>query len=338
MNDYKVVRVLLFSSILGLCVLLPILLYSRSGDVFFTAVCAVFCVCIALLSFGVSFNEARRTREIVSSLSELIACIGSLREEEIFPETEDTLLSKLQSQVTKLTHILQVQKKEANREKEEIKSMISDISHQLKTPVAALKMYGEFIMDPAITQKEREEYLAVMAHALDKLTFLTDSMIKMTRLESGIIRLHPVSRPLEQTILDAIMLAYQKAKAIGAEIRFDPPSSPIDVLHDPKWTAEAIYNLLDNALKYGSPGGVITLTLTSYEMFARLDVKNEGTPIPEEEQAKLFSRFYRGKNAREKEGVGIGLYLTRQVLNGEGGYIRVSSDKAHNVFSVFLPR
>ena len=107
---------------------------------------------------------------------------------------------------------------------------------------------------------------------------------------------------------------------------------------DFKWTAEALANIVDNALKY-TEHGTITISAVSYEMFARIDISDTGSGIPENEQAKIFARFYRSKSVQEQEGVGIGLYLARQILSGEDGYIKVTSALGKgSTFSVFLPK
>ena len=107
---------------------------------------------------------------------------------------------------------------------------------------------------------------------------------------------------------------------------------------DFKWTAEALANIVDNAIKY-TERGTIRISAVSYEMFARIDISDTGSGIPETKQAKIFARFYRSKSVREQEGVGIGLYLSRQIISGEGGYIKVASVPGKgSAFSIFLPK
>ena len=107
---------------------------------------------------------------------------------------------------------------------------------------------------------------------------------------------------------------------------------------DFKWTAEALANIVDNAIKY-TEHGTITISAVSYEMFARIDISDTGSGIPETEQAKIFARFYRSNSVQKQEGVGIGLYLDRQIISGEGGYIKVASVPGKgSTFSIFLPK
>lgn len=114
--------------------------------------------------------------------------------------------------------------------------------------------------------------------------------------------------------------------------------SDVEAHFDEKWTTEALLNIVDNAVKYTEKGSV-TLRIKEYEMFVCIEVADTGIGIPEEEQAKIFGRFYRSNEVRNKEGVGIGLYLARQIISGEGGYIKVSSKPGEGtVFGVYLAK
>lgn len=286
---------------------------------------------------------------ILEDLSELIDNIINGQNREIFSDVEDTLLSKLQYQVTKLSNILKTQNNTINKEKDEIKSLISDISHQHKTPVASLKMFGELLSDESLSQEQRKDYINVINQSLDKLTFLTDSMIKMSRLESGTIVIKKEPCSVSDIILPAIKQAFPKAKSKDIEIIYNIQAVGDTLLADIKWTTEAIFNIIDNAIKYSNSGTKITITTEKYPSFICLKVADEGRGISEEEQAMIFKRFYRGKNTTEEEGVGIGLFLSREIIVNQGGYIKVSSagsrkpagkDNASNsgsTFSVFLP-
>ena len=122
----------------------------------------------------------------------------------------------------------------------------------------------------------------------------------------------------------------------GMEITLEPTQAC--AVFDPRWTEEAVYNLLDNAVKYTPEGGAVRVRVTEYPLFAAIHVSDTGAGIPEEEQAKVFQRFYRGEAHREEEGVGIGLYLVRQIAQGQGGYVKVSARPgAGSTFSLYLP-
>ena len=202
-----------------------------------------------LIMVSVSVLNNNQNRQLLSELSDLIASISSFKTDPVFPDFNDSITSKLQSQVVRLTDMLKAQNGLLNKEKEEIKSLISDISHQLKTPVSVLKMYADLMLDESISDEERRRYLDTFSTALDKLVFLTDSLIKMSRLESGIISLNQEVTELRQTVLDAVMQAYEKAVKKDIRIVFDDDRGNILLFHDKRWTAEALFNIIDKKFK-----------------------------------------------------------------------------------------
>ena len=221
------------------------------------------------------------------------------------------------------------------REKEQIKTLISDISHQIKTPVAAANTFAQLLDDKELSDEERAEYIETLQISLEKLTFLTNSLIKMSRLESGIIRLRPEKNCLNDIVLQAVKTVYANAKSKNITIRFEC-GQRFDAVLDFNWTAEAVTNILDNAVKYTPCGGAVEVKISEYPSYLRLDISDNGMGIPEEEQAGIFGRFYRGSSSAGVDGVGIGLYLTRDIVNKQHGYIKVMSDESGTVFSVFL--
>lgn len=168
------------------------------------------------------------------------------------------------------------------------------------------------------------------------LNLKTDSLVKLSRLENGILTLSPRPEAV-QPLLEAIQEEFAfKAKSKGLALRVI--ASEAWANFDRKWTAEALGNLTDNAIKYTCSGSV-TISAAEYELFTRIDVTDTGIGIEESEQPKIFSRFYRSETVRKNEGVGIGLYLAREIISGEGGYIKLTSKPGKgSTFSVFLPR
>ena len=147
------------------------------------------------------------------------------------------------------------------QEKEQIKTLISDISHQIKTPVAAANTFAQLLGDTGLSDEERREYIATLQMSLEKLTFLTNSLIKMSRLESGIIRLKPEQSSLNDIVMQAVKTVYAKARDKNITITFDCGQT-FEALLDFNWTAEAVTNVLDNAVKYTPSGGVVDLKIT----------------------------------------------------------------------------
>lgn len=312
------------------------------GAVFFmenTSAFMLFVICafgiLCGLLFLLDFLHNRYHDDLLEQITLLIEALVEQQERIVFPENEDTLTARLQHQRLKLRNILTAQNQMLAQEKEQIKTLISDISHQIKTPVAAANTFAQLLDDKELSDKERGEYIGTLQTSLEKLTFLTNSLIKMSRLESGMISLKPEKNNLNDIILQAVKTVYAKAKEKNITITFDCEQNFKAVL-DFNWTAEAIANVLDNAVKYTPNGGIVGLEITEYPSYLRLDISDNGIGIPEEEQAKIFGRFYRGKYSAGIDGVGIGLYLTRDIIQKQHGYIKVRSDKNGSSFSVFV--
>ena len=283
------------------------------------------------------FLHNRYNDDLLEQITLLIEALVEQQERQIFSEAEDTLTARLQHQLLKLRNILTAQNQMLAQEKEQIKTLISDISHQIKTPIAAANTFAELLSDGELSAEERTEYITTLQMSLGKLTFLTNSLIKMSRLESGIISLKPEKNSLNEIVLQAVKTIYAKAKEKGILITFECDQS-FEAVLDFNWTAEAISNVIDNAVKYTPQGGFVRLQITEYPSFLRLDISDNGVGIPEEEQAKIFGRFYRGKQSVGIDGVGIGLYLTREIINKQNGYMKVSSDENGSTFSLFLKK
>ena len=221
-------------------------------------------------------------------------------------------------------------------EKDAIKTLIGDISHQTKTPIANLLLYAQLLAEQDLPPESRA-YVSALEGQAEKLRFLIDALVKTSRLESGVLAMTPKRHGLQQMLEDAAAQAAPRAEAKGIALTVEP--TDLSARFDPKWTTEALYNLVDNAVKYTPTGGSVTLRAVGYELFCRIDVTDTGPGIPEAEQAKIFQRFYRSPSVSGEEGVGIGLYLARQIAAGQGGYLKVTSRPGEgSTFSLFLPR
>ena len=294
----------------------------------------------SIFAIAMFFIQEKRYEDYIKysllDLSDMLQTIIDMKDEEVFSTMEDTIFSKLQYQTIKLTNILNAKNKQMENERNEIKSLVSDIAHQLKTPLTNLKMYGEFFKDESLSSEERKEFSDIMNLSLDRLTFLIESMIKMSRLESGVINLRSEINDLNDTVIHAISQVQKKAIEKNIDIELFQKDK-IKILHDKIWISEAIFNILENGVKYTPSNGKIKVSIQSYEMFVRIDVEDNGIGIKEEEIPKIFTRFYRGNNVGNTEGIGIGLYLTRSIISKHGGYIQVMSSESGSRFSVFLP-
>lgn len=164
------------------------------------------------LLFLMDFLHNRYNDNLLEEITLLIEALVEQQERMVFSEAEDTLTARLQHQLLKLRNILKAQNQMLTQEKEQIKTLISDISHQIKTPVAAANTFAQLLGDTGLSDEERSEYIATLQMSLEKLTFLTNSLIKMSRLESGIIRLKPEQNSLNDIVMQAVKTVYAKAR------------------------------------------------------------------------------------------------------------------------------
>lgn len=224
----------------------------------------------------------------------------------------------------------------AEEEKEQVKSLISNMSHQLKTPLAGLMMYREMLEDEGLDVSTRRRFLEKMKGQSEKIDWILQSLFKMVNLEQGAVVFEAEALPVRDTILDAVTASLDKADRRRIEIMTEPFEDRI-LWHNRKWTAEVLVNLLENAVKYTEPGGRITISVRPMEMYTEIAVSDTGRGIRQEELTEIFKRFYRSRDVENIEGSGIGLYLSRLILEHEKGYITAASVPGEgSTFSVFL--
>ena len=294
--------------------------------------CALFWMFLLTLFF------AKRLSQFTSDLCQTMDSMISGGEEPARAEDRETIFARISYRLSRLYGILQENRRKVDEERRELQTLVSDISHQVKTPVANLKMVTDTLLAKPVTEQERRDFLQGIRSQTDKLEFLVQSMGKASRLETGAITLEKEDSPLLDTLAQAMSGIVYGAEQKGISVEVQCPDD-LRVSHDSKWTAEALFNLLDNAVKYTPTGGKISVSVEQWEMYVKLDVTDTGKGIPESRQAAIFRRFYREEEVHDQPGVGIGLYLAREIISRQGGYIRVASEVGRgSTFSVFLPR
>lgn len=288
---------------------------------------------VALAAAAVLLGR-RRTRETMEKLSQMLdaAMNGTFTEKEF----DESMLSALESKWAQYLSASAVSSKNLKAEKDAVKTLITDISHQIKTPIANILLYSQLLSERELDRESRHCAAALESQA-QKLNTLVEALVKLSRLESGVLTLRPEPGGLAPVISAAADQILPKAQAKGQRLILERLEA--GAVFDPKWTEEAIFNLLDNAVKYTPAGGEIRLSTAVYQFFSCVTVSDTGPGIPEAEQAQIFQRFYRGTEYQNREGVGIGLYLVRQIAEGQGGYVRLCSSAGQGAaFSLYLPK
>lgn len=293
----------------------------------------LFALISIIAAFTVVLINHIRTKKTMDTLEKMIdsAADGEYSETKF----DESRLSALETKFSNYLSSSSTSSKNIMKEKEKIKTLISDISHQTKTPISNLILYSELIEEGDLSEDMRSNVEAIKQQA-EKLEFLIKSLVKLSRLENGILNLSPRKEEIQPMLQDIYEQYISKAMGKNLELNIEKTTSK--ATFDRKWTTEALGNIVDNAIKYTNTGE-INIKVHEYEIFTRIDISDTGIGIAESEQAEVFSRFYRSQSVHNDEGVGIGLYLTREIISSEGGYIKLTSELGvGSTFSVYIPR
>ena len=268
-------------------------------------------------------QRKERSREL-KKISDTVQRMTSGKELPDFSDCEETMDSKIRHQLLRLQEILVSQKQDAQKERKELQELISEIAHQMRTPLTNLKNYLDFLSEE-IEKKGTEpelSYLKAIQSSEEKIYFLTEHFIRISRLEHGLIQIRKEERDLLKTLRNALGQILEK----------------MHVMHDANWLGEALFNLLDNAVKYSPQNGKIKISLQENEMFTTFSIRDYGIGIEPEEKNLIFQRFYRGKRVTDEEGFGIGLYLAREILFLHEGLLTVKRCEPGVEMKLSLPR
>ena len=321
------------ASMLAVCAVL----FAMTGEVWVLTAGILLTVCAIIWQFLLMQFFGKRLSVFTRELCQVMDRMISGSEEPVRVTDSETLFARISYRLTRLYGIMQENRRKVDEERQELQMLVSDVSHQVKTPVANLKMVTDTLLSKPVTEEEQREFLKGIRNQTDKLEFLFQALVKTSRLETGAIRLEKKDALLIDTLAFGLSGIVYAAEKKNISVTVDCPEE-LRLSHDSKWTAEAVFNLLDNAVKYTQAGGTIRISVERWEMYVKLSVSDTGKGIPESNQAAIFRRFYREEEVHEQQGVGIGLYLTREIVTRQGGYIKVVSEPGKgSEFSIMLP-
>ncbi len=292
--------------------------------------------CIIVLT-GVYFAVVRSVSSTLYKFGECLESLADGKPETVFPVAEDTILSRLQGQLMRLYDILRFYEEREKQMRRQLDENIGDLVHQLNTPITNIGIYAGFLEREDLTGPERKRFTECLKEQAQKLSWLGEGFSKISRLETGMIRLKPEKQSLQPVVLQAVGQIMEKSRQKGINIVLKGDVQE-KVTADGKWTAEAFFNVLDNAVKYGDAGSEIEIEAVKMTNYAGIAVRNQGAAIDVEEYHHLFKRFYRGKGSGMTEGSGLGLYLVRKILEAENGY--VTAGRTHDgrtEFVIYVP-
>ncbi len=328
---------------LGLALLLSvsaaaIIIYKLTSNISAVLCCLLFCVFV--LSCVICFVVLVRRRLTLFSdlLCQTLDDMLSGNIESLQIAEEENLFYKINYRLERLYKVMNESRRRAAKERADLQELISDISHQVKTPIANLKMINSTLIEQEVPPQKQKEFLSASVSQLDKLDFLMQVMIKTSRLETGVISLDKKKQPIYDTLASAMGGILPNAEKKQIDVRVNCPEH-LAVAHDRRWTSEALFNILDNAVKYTPEKGKITVTVECWELYLKISISDTGKGIPEKHHGMIFKRFYREDTVHDVEGIGIGLYLAREIITMQEGYIKLTSSPGRgSCFMVFLPR
>ena len=314
---------------------LTIFIFTKQTSVLLAGILLLLCTFIWFVVCAQIF--AKRLVSFTSDLCRTIDSMISGNEEPMLLEEQETQFARISHRLSRLYQIMQENRRRVDEERRELQTLVSDISHQVKTPVSNLKMATDTLLEKPMAEAERTDFIRGIRSQTDKLDFLFQALVKTSRLETGVIQLDKETGRLFDTVAQAMSGIVYAAEKKEISVTVDCPED-LTVSHDSKWTSEALFNLLDNAVKYTPAGGKIAVSVVLWEMYVEIKVTDTGKGISESNQAAIFQRFYREEEVHEQQGVGIGLYLAREIVTRQGGYIKVVSEPGKgSEFSIMLP-
>lgn len=249
---------------------------------------------------------------------------------------KDTLPSKIKHQIVRLSDKMRGKEEQLIKDRDEIKGLISEIAHQLRNPLANMEGYLQLLAEGADSREKELAYIDAIAVSERRIRFLTESFIKMARLESKVIQIKKESTDLKKTLLHSILQVQGAAVEKKIDIQLQMDENP-RISHDANWLSEAVFNLLDNSIKYSSSNSYVDMKAEINEMFAEISVRDFGMGIEQGEENLIFQRFYRGKKVTSQEGFGLGLYLAREIVLQHQGFMKVTRQEKGMKISIFLP-
>lgn len=286
----------------------------------------------AVLGAGASsalvlYIQRRRRAAELEELAGLVRDVLDDREIEEKAAGEETLYGRIEHMLVRIQRMNRGRQEELTESRSRVQKLITEIAHQMRTPLANGGTYLE-LLEGELSEREDPVadsvpmYLEALRSSQEKLRFLTEEFIRISRLENNIIRIRKEERDIAGTIGDALAQVRPMAEEKGVRISEHLPEG-LSCPHDPGWFGEALWNVLDNAVKYSQEGGRIWVEASRGELYLTIRVADEGIGIDEGEEARVFQRFYRGRRTASYEGLGVGLYLSREITARHGGFMEI---------------
>lgn len=311
---------------MGIHILKHFMVWDINGNEWSDNRMEIILLAISLLLFLAAIGTAVYVRiSLIRYTTLILDCMDCMSKQDFgFLKDLETLPAKIQMKMYQLYEFIEKKSEENLRQKKQLESTISDISHQVKTPLANIRMYHNLLERDPLESEKQKQFLQAAEHQVDKLEFFIKSMIKMSRLETGVVCVQPETNSVYELIAQAVCDIALKAEEKDIEITADCREDLL-AYFDRRWTLESVFNILDNSVKYTRNGGRIEISAGKTDFFVRIKIKDNGRGIVESHIPDIFKRFYREPESAQTEGIGIGLYLAREIVMKQRGFIEVRS-------------
>ena len=288
---------------------------------------------------AVFFLQRKRRERELKRIAALAEDILNERRISAADLEQETFYGKVAHRLVRVQEMMQGSRDEAKRSRDEIQRLISEIAHQMRTPLTNLETYLGFLQEMA-EDDENDGVLRSLdaaGESAGKLHFLVESFIRMSRLEQHIIQIKKEETDILRTVRNALGQIQCQAEEKELNVTVSLPGQA-GLAHDANWLGEALFNLFDNAVKYSRIGEKIEVSVTESEMFLKVRVRDYGIGIEEGEEGQIFKRFYRGRRVTAQEGFGLGLYLAREIVGRHGGFLAARREEPGLTMEMNLPR
>lgn len=233
-------------------------------------------------------------------------------------------LSKLAISFNSMRKIIRNNLNELEKEKQFLADLLSDISHQLKTPLSSMIIYNDIMLEKELSAEQRKAMLESSQSQLNRMTWLIQSLLKLAKLDAKAIRFDKQKSSLNDTVQESIDTLESKAVQNNAKINFDE-TTEIYFEHDSLWLQEALINIIKNAIEHIKEAGNISIKLTENPVYIRIEIEDNGEGISSDDLPNIFKRFYKAKNCKKNDSIGIGLSLSKSIIEAHNGLIEAKS-------------